>query len=74
LDLCEFKASLVYNLDLCEFKASLVYKASPGQPGLSYTKKPCLKQTNKQKTKQKTKKKTFQNLYSTLNVETINFP
>ena len=30
--------------DLCEFEDSLVYKASQRQPGLCYTKKPCLKE------------------------------
>ena len=35
-------------VDLCEFKASLVYRAIPKHPGLLYTEKPCLEKTNKQ--------------------------
>ena len=31
---------------ISEFKASMVYKASPGQPGLCYTEKPCLEKPN----------------------------
>jgi hypothetical protein len=38
-------------VDLCEFKASLVYKASPGQPGL-HRETLFQKQTNKQTNKQ----------------------
>jgi hypothetical protein len=30
------------HVDLCEFKASLVYKASPGQPGFCYTGESCV--------------------------------
>jgi hypothetical protein len=33
-------------VDLSKFEASLVYKASPGQPGLCYTKRPCLEKQN----------------------------
>jgi hypothetical protein len=36
---------------ISEFKASMVYKASPGQPGLCYTEKPCLEKNNKQTNK-----------------------
>jgi hypothetical protein len=38
-------------VDLCEFKASLVYRAIPKHPGLHYTEKPCLENTSKQTNK-----------------------
>jgi hypothetical protein len=45
-------------VDLCEFKASLVYKARPGQPGLCHTEKTYLGKTkDKQKKKEEEKKR-----------------
>uniref|UniRef100_A0A8C6ILU9 Protein LLP homolog n=1 Tax=Mus spicilegus TaxID=10103 RepID=A0A8C6ILU9_MUSSI len=41
------------DVDLCEFKASLVYRAIPKHPGL-YTEKPCLENTSKQTNKPET--------------------
>jgi hypothetical protein len=45
-------------MDLCEFKAILVYRASLGQPGLYYTDKPCLKQQQQQQQQQNKNKTT----------------
>jgi hypothetical protein len=39
-------------VDLCEFEANLVSKGSPGQSGLCYIEKPCLKK-NKRKQEKK---------------------
>lgn len=32
---------------VCEYAARLIYKASPGQPRICYTEKPCLERQNK---------------------------
>jgi hypothetical protein len=45
-------------VDLCELEANLVYKVIPGQPGLCYTEKHCLKTKTKTKPQQKTDRQT----------------